>query len=447
MDVQTQSREARFFSILNDNDCPSFAIRPRETQTQDRRSSPESDSPRSTASVPYSPFQRGERPSLLRHPKYNRESSISSAGSPPSLSRLSSSSKDSTSSMDSSPSPATPAYNLLDNTLLQYDPLLRQDGGVGGYLPSPTTITPFLEQQLLINPMVADQFASKMIQPINPAQYSVGPVPLLPTLPNLSAPSQSAPVRIPPPATAAPATSQPRTSPTASSAPTTGKKNKYPCPYAQSHNCQATFTTSGHAARHGKKHTGEKGVHCPICNKAFTRKDNMKQHERTHKGHSASSSTSDESTRRSKAAITKEAQKTKQMKTEHSGTTEASRRSSLIHSPLSEVTSVAPTAVDTPMNADESAFYNDASQVLMPIQANIDNMSPSSLYPPLSDETVLGIPPLAQAATMNKSNDVAYGASGLMNPMPPLLTRGLSDLDTLAQAAESFDTSFYQPGL
>lgn len=64
------------------------------------------------------------------------------------------------------------------------------------------------------------------------------------------------------------------------------RKNKYPCPFALSHNCDATFTTSGHAARHGKKHTGEKSVHCPICNKAFTRKDNMKQHIRTHRTHS-----------------------------------------------------------------------------------------------------------------------------------------------------------------
>lgn len=64
------------------------------------------------------------------------------------------------------------------------------------------------------------------------------------------------------------------------------RKNKYPCPFAASHACTATFTTSGHAARHGKKHTGEKSVHCPICNKAFTRKDNMKQHIRTHRTHS-----------------------------------------------------------------------------------------------------------------------------------------------------------------
>lgn len=72
---------------------------------------------------------------------------------------------------------------------------------------------------------------------------------------------------------------------TTTAAPPRVTKNKYPCPYAVSHACTATFTTSGHAARHGKKHTGEKSVHCPICNKAFTRKDNMKQHRRTHRSH------------------------------------------------------------------------------------------------------------------------------------------------------------------
>ncbi|CAG8133476.1 unnamed protein product, partial [Penicillium nalgiovense] len=66
----------------------------------------------------------------------------------------------------------------------------------------------------------------------------------------------------------------------------TGRKNKYPCPYAVSHICSSKFTTSGHAARHGKRHTGEKNVLCPICNKAFTRKDNMKHHTRTHRTHS-----------------------------------------------------------------------------------------------------------------------------------------------------------------
>lgn len=79
------------------------------------------------------------------------------------------------------------------------------------------------------------------------------------------------------------------TTTTTASTPTSKRgirKNKYPCPYAASHGCSSTFTTSGHAARHGKKHTGEKSVHCPVCDKAFTRKDNMKQHIRTHRGHS-----------------------------------------------------------------------------------------------------------------------------------------------------------------
>ena len=61
------------------------------------------------------------------------------------------------------------------------------------------------------------------------------------------------------------------------------KKNQYPCPLAKHYNCSDFFTTSGHAARHAKKHTGKKDAFCPECNKAFTRKDNMEQHRRTHK--------------------------------------------------------------------------------------------------------------------------------------------------------------------
>jgi hypothetical protein len=62
------------------------------------------------------------------------------------------------------------------------------------------------------------------------------------------------------------------------------KKNSYPCPQAAKYKCSDHFTTSGHAARHAKKHTGKKDAYCPECNKAFTRKDNMEQHRRTHQG-------------------------------------------------------------------------------------------------------------------------------------------------------------------
>lgn len=69
---------------------------------------------------------------------------------------------------------------------------------------------------------------------------------------------------------------------------------RYPCRYRDSHGCEKTFTTSGHASRHSKIHTAEKAVQCSHsgCTKKFTRADNMKQHLETHykdKSRSASS--------------------------------------------------------------------------------------------------------------------------------------------------------------
>lgn len=59
---------------------------------------------------------------------------------------------------------------------------------------------------------------------------------------------------------------------------------RYPCRFRDSHGCEKTFTTSGHASRHSKIHTAEKAVQCtfPGCQKKFTRADNMKQHLETH---------------------------------------------------------------------------------------------------------------------------------------------------------------------
>ncbi|KAJ9647862.1 hypothetical protein H2201_001227 [Coniosporium apollinis] len=76
--------------------------------------------------------------------------------------------------------------------------------------------------------------------------------------------------------------SQPTQPTPAQAAKPQSKKNQYPCPMAKQFNCSDYFTTSGHAARHAKKHTGKKDAFCPECNKAFTRKDNMEQHRRTH---------------------------------------------------------------------------------------------------------------------------------------------------------------------
>lgn len=59
---------------------------------------------------------------------------------------------------------------------------------------------------------------------------------------------------------------------------------RYPCRFKDSHGCDRTFTTSGHASRHSKIHTAEKAVQCTFlgCQKKFTRADNMKQHLETH---------------------------------------------------------------------------------------------------------------------------------------------------------------------
>ena len=57
---------------------------------------------------------------------------------------------------------------------------------------------------------------------------------------------------------------------------------RYACQFADKLDCREMFTTSGHASRHAKKHTGEKNVPCPRCMKRFARKDNMKQHLKTH---------------------------------------------------------------------------------------------------------------------------------------------------------------------
>jgi len=135
----------------------------------------------------------------------------------------------------------------------------------------------YLQQSMNISasPAVQLQYPTNLIEqtPIISAVASPNP--------NASGPAQS----LSPTTTLASVTSDATaTSPTLAAAARPVKK-KYPCPHAARFSCTDTFTTSGHAARHGKKHTGEKNILCPTCHKAFTRKDNMKQHERTHKIH------------------------------------------------------------------------------------------------------------------------------------------------------------------
>ncbi|KAJ1032735.1 hypothetical protein NDA16_000756 [Ustilago loliicola] len=66
-----------------------------------------------------------------------------------------------------------------------------------------------------------------------------------------------------------------------SGAITIGGKKRYPC---QHPGCDKTFSTSGHAARHNRIHTGQKPYRCtfPGCKARFSRQDNSLQHYRTH---------------------------------------------------------------------------------------------------------------------------------------------------------------------
>lgn len=58
------------------------------------------------------------------------------------------------------------------------------------------------------------------------------------------------------------------------------RNHKWPCPLASEANCDQWFSSSGHAVRHGKIHTGVKDFTCPACDKPFARKDNMMEHFR-----------------------------------------------------------------------------------------------------------------------------------------------------------------------
>ncbi|GAB0132353.1 hypothetical protein EsDP_00000793 [Epichloe bromicola] len=81
------------------------------------------------------------------------------------------------------------------------------------------------------------------------------------------------------------ATSYDDDTPAAAASSTSDRPAKrYPCRYRDTHGCEKTFTTSGHASRHSKIHTAEKAVQCTYsgCQKKFTRADNMKQHLETH---------------------------------------------------------------------------------------------------------------------------------------------------------------------
>ncbi|KAL2199697.1 hypothetical protein P885DRAFT_66615 [Corynascus similis CBS 632.67] len=93
-----------------------------------------------------------------------------------------------------------------------------------------------------------------------------------------------APTAIRSSSSASPSNTTTTTTATSSSTGSERPGKRFPCRYRETHGCDKTFTTSGHASRHAKIHTAEKGVNCSFegCPKRFTRADNMKQHLETH---------------------------------------------------------------------------------------------------------------------------------------------------------------------
>jgi hypothetical protein len=374
----------RLVSILNDNDSPSFAVRPKQPFPADLY------------------FSQQARPALHRLDSYYPFDLPTPTPSTPRLLRLNSTSSKASSSIMDSPSPKTPVYNFDPQLITPYDPLLRQD--VSGFLPSPSTITPLMDTMMVGAPAQDQMFAysAKSTNTAMPSNY--------PGLPISPADAQ----QMPTPSSSSKSNSHLPASTPPTSAP--AKKNKYPCPYASSHHCTATFTTSGHAARHGKKHTGEKGVHCPVCDKAFTRKDNMKQHERTHKGSASGSNSDDTNHKRSKAAITKDASRAKKTNAE---VNHSSHKAGLIHSPLSAVASIDPSVIGSPSLSEDHTRYNDVSMA-----GTVDAPRTVSAYPPLGDEPAF--------STLSQLDRTA--SASLANTQAPI-QRAYSDLDTLALAA------------
>lgn len=156
-------------------------------------------------------------------------------------------------------------------------PLVRSDSSDSTNMQTPSPITPeFSFEGLPAQGMASPVFSHSSFFPTQkelgsaypPVPQAVGPLPY-----HATGASQAAYFR----------PQQATESQNMSAAPNPrSKKNSYPCPLAKEFNCSDHFTTSGHAARHAKKHTGKKDAFCPECNKAFTRKDNMEQHRRTH---------------------------------------------------------------------------------------------------------------------------------------------------------------------
>lgn len=225
--------------------------------------------------------------------------------------------------------------------------------------------------------------------------------------------------------------------------PVAPKKNQYPCPLSKQFNCADYFTTSGHAARHAKKHTGKKDAFCPECNKAFTRKDNMEQHRRTHQNGRGASRTSGSSDDSKIKKSTKPAPK-KPVKAEPAF--EAAVEQQLAEQQLAEQQSQ---QTQPQMPIMQAQMQPQQPQNLQQAQAQHPNTDPAILIPPVGGPYFLNtvdsgpihslpMPAVNESAMRPALSRNVYGQNSLDYFPPP--AQMLGELDTL-------NFSYPSPGL
>jgi hypothetical protein len=210
--------------------------------------------------------------------RHSRTSSYASSpdSSPPTPQLVRSDSSDS-SAMNRTPSPVTPSY--IDYSGLQP----TSKSGEASFQTTSAFFNPPDPSSVANYPPIPPQHAAHFTYPAPPA---IAPQPQVNQGPQ-----------------GPPSLSDGASSTSKGPAKQQTKKNSYPCPLAKQYSCSDHFTTSGHAARHAKKHTGKKDAFCPECNKAFTRKDNMEQHRRTHQnGRSATKTNGESAAKRQKTS-------------------------------------------------------------------------------------------------------------------------------------------------
>lgn len=309
----------------------------------------------------------------------NHSYTSSPNSSPPTPELVRSDSSSVSSTMYHTPSPTTPNFdfNSQANNSKQGDAMFAHTAYFSPQTqPDPISTYPPIPQH-----------ASQYAYPAQPP--SIAPQPLLY--------QQSAP---PAPSDADSRAQQPSSSTNANSKGGT-KKNSYPCPLANQYSCRDYFTTSGHAARHAKKHTGKKDSICPECNKAFTRKDNMEQHRRTHNnGRSSNKPPGEGAAKRQKTSQSKRS-------------TASEQEQSLSMQPSMS-------------SLDPSLPQSPASSFGFPDPAFAPNIQGSQTYP----IDMLGSP-------------FTNGPYQTMpNPYDPALGGSMNALDTLAIAASKRDDNF-----